>query len=73
MEQQFKLRRIKDLLPQARREDLYTLIESLQHQNFCLSNTVSNLVKEWPTLMKLDLDITSEGQSRSGISSETKD
>jgi hypothetical protein len=51
MEQQFKLRRIKDLLPQAKREDLYTLIESLQHQNFCLANTVSNLVKEWPTLM----------------------
>jgi hypothetical protein len=60
MEQQFKLRRIKDLLPQAKREDLYTLIESLQHQNFCLSNTVSNLVKQWPTLMTVDLDITAE-------------
>jgi hypothetical protein len=60
MEQQFKLRRIKDLIPEAKREDLYTLIESLQHQNFCLANTVSNLVKEWPTLMKLDLDTTEE-------------
>jgi hypothetical protein len=58
MEQQFKLRRIKDLLPQAKREDLHTLIESLQHQNFCLANTVSNLVKQWPTLITVDLDTT---------------
>ena len=49
MEQQFKLRRIKDLLPDADKEDIITLFEALQHQNFVLSNTVSNLVKQWPT------------------------
>jgi hypothetical protein len=49
MEQQFKLRRIKDLLPEADKEDLITIFEALQHQNFVLSNTVSNLVKQWPT------------------------
>ncbi len=49
MEQQFKLRRIKDLLPEADKEDIITLFEALQHQNFVLSNTVSNLVKQWPT------------------------
>lgn len=73
MEQQFKLRRIKDLLPQARREDLHTLIESLQHQNFCLANTVSNLVKQWPVLMQVVPDTTDEDQSKSGTSSEIKD
>jgi hypothetical protein len=73
MEQQFKLRRIKDLLPQAKREDLHTFIESLQHQNFCLANTVSNLVKQWPTLITVDLDTTNEDQFRSGTSSVTKD
>jgi hypothetical protein len=49
MEQQFKLRRIKDLLQEASKDDIITVFEALQHQNFVLSNTVSNLVKQWPT------------------------
>jgi hypothetical protein len=48
LEQQFKWRRMKDLLPQANKEDLITLIDSLQHQNFALTNTVGNLLKHWP-------------------------
>jgi hypothetical protein len=48
MEQQFKLRRLTDLLPEARKEDVITVFLALQHQNFVLSNTVSNLVKQWP-------------------------
>lgn len=48
MEQQFKLRRLEDLLPSAERKDLITVFMALQHQNFVLSNTVSNLVKQWP-------------------------
>jgi hypothetical protein len=48
MEQQFKLRRLQDLLPEARKEDIITVFLALQHQNFVLSNTVSNLVKQWP-------------------------
>ncbi len=48
MEQQFKLRRLEDLLPSADKKDIITIFMSLQHQNFVLSNTVSNLVKEWP-------------------------
>lgn len=48
MEQQFKLRRLEDLLPSADKKDIITVFMSLQHQNFVLSNTVSNLVKEWP-------------------------
>ena len=48
MEQQFKLRRLEDLMPSADKKDIITIFMSLQHQNFVLSNTVSNLVKEWP-------------------------
>ena len=48
MEQQFKLRRLEDLLPEADKADIITLFLALQKQNFCLSNTVTNLVKQWP-------------------------
>lgn len=48
VEQQFKMRRLQDLLPEASKEDIITVLLSLQHQNFCLTNTVSNLVKKWP-------------------------
>ena len=50
MEQHFKLRRLEDLLPKADKEDIITLFLALQKQNFCLSNTVTNLVKQWPNL-----------------------
>ena len=49
MEQQFKLRRLEDLLPEAEKADLITVFLALQRQNYCLSNTVSNLVKKWPS------------------------
>ena len=48
MEQQFKMRRLHDLLDKASKEDLITVFIALQEQNFVLSNTVSNLVKQWP-------------------------
>jgi hypothetical protein len=48
VEQQFKLRRLDDLLPSAEKKDIITIFMALQHQNFVLSNTVSNLVKKWP-------------------------
>lgn len=53
MEQQFKMRRLQDLLPNASKEDIITVFLSLQHQNFVLSNTVSNLVKQWPTAQSI--------------------
>lgn len=49
VEQQFKLRRLEDLLPKADKQDLITLFVALQRQNFALSNSLSNLVKLWPT------------------------
>jgi len=66
VEQQFKLRRLNDLLPEAKKEDIITIFMALQHQNFVLSNTVSNLVKKWP----LPQPIT-EAVGRSVTSSET--
>ena len=45
----FKLRRLEDLLPAAEKKDIITLFMALQRQNFALSNTVSNLVKQWPS------------------------
>ena len=48
MEQSFKLRRLEDLLPEADKADIITLFMALQRQNFALSNTVSNLVQQWP-------------------------
>ena len=49
MEQDLKMRRLNDLLPDANKEDIITVFMALQKQNFVLSNTVSNLVKQWPT------------------------
>ena len=48
VEQSFKLRRLEDLLPEADKADIITLFMALQRQNFALSNTVSNLLKQWP-------------------------
>jgi len=48
MEQEFKLRRLDDLLPKADKEDIITLFMALQEQCFVLGNNVSQLVKEWP-------------------------
>ena len=48
MEQQFKLRQIEDLIKEADKKDIITVYLALQKQNFCLANTVTNLVKQWP-------------------------
>ena len=48
MEQQFKLRQIEDLIKEADKKDIITVYLALQKQNYCLSNTVTNLVKKWP-------------------------
>ena len=49
MEQDFQLRRLEDLLPKANKEDIITIFLALQRQNFALTNTVKQLLKEWPT------------------------
>jgi hypothetical protein len=65
VEQQFKMRRLNDLLPEAKKEDIITVLLALQHQNFVLTNTVSNLVKQWPTVQSI-----TEAVGKSETSSE---
>ncbi len=48
MEQEFKLRQLADLLETADKKDIITVYLALQKQNYCLANTVTNLVKKWP-------------------------
>ena len=48
VEQEFKMRRLTDLLPKADKKDIVTIYLALQKQNFVLANTVSNLIKQWP-------------------------
>ena len=49
MEQSFQLRRLQDLLPKAEKDDIITVLMALQRQNFALTNTIKQLLKEWPT------------------------
>ena len=53
MEQDLRLRILQDRLKDnyhEMEEDVTTLILALQHQNFVLGNSLTNLVKQWPTL-----------------------
>ena len=70
MEQDFKLRRLEDLLPDAEKDDIITILLALQRQSFVLGNNLTNLLKHWN---KPDLTTTDEVLSKYGISSETKD
>ena len=49
MEQEFALKRLEDLLPKASKDDIITILMALQRQNYALTNTVKQLLKEWPT------------------------
>ena len=75
MEQQFKLKQIEDALrsQETQKEDIITVFMALQHQNFVLSNTISNLVKHWPIATSQDPPTTNEAQFKFGILSETSD
>ena len=48
MEQEFKLKQIETLLPNASKDDIITVFIALQEQCFVLSNNVVQLVKTWP-------------------------
>ena len=51
MEQDLKLRLLYDGLtnPETQKEDMITIFMALQEQNYVLSNSLTNLVKKWPT------------------------
>lgn len=71
LEQQFKVIQIKNLLEMdnVSKEDIIPLFLDLQRTTLRLSNTVTQLIKEWPTRPL----ITHEEELKSGTSSETKD
>ena len=75
MEQQFKLKQIENALrnPETKKEDLITIFLALQRQCFVLGNSLTNLLKHWPTPTQLDPTTIEEVLSKFGISSETKD
>ena len=75
LEQEFKLRQIEDALNKddTRKEDIITVFMALQKQNFVLTNSLSNLLKNWPKPTQQDQATIDEVLSRFGISSETKD
>lgn len=45
------MRQLNDILnkPEAKKEDIVTVFLALQRQCFALTNTVTNLVKQWPS------------------------
>jgi len=47
VEQFFKLRRIEDLCKELDKKEIINHFLQVQKQNFILSNTVSNLLKNW--------------------------
>jgi hypothetical protein len=73
MEQQFKLKQIENALrhPESKKEDIITIFLALQRQCFVLGNSMSNLVKKWPTQIPQVPTTTDAGTSKSGTSSET--
>ena len=74
MEQQFKLKQIENALrhPDTKLEDVITIFLALQHQNFVLGNSLSNIVKKWPTQIPQDRRTTDGEAFKFGTSSETK-
>ena len=70
MEQSFKMRRLEDLLPEAEKEDIITVLLALQRQSFILGNNLTQLLKQWN---QPDPTTTEEVLSKYGITSETKD
>jgi hypothetical protein len=71
MEQDLKLRLIEDKLNSGdvRHEDIVTLFLALQHQNFVLGNSLTNLVQKWPKVHPT----INEVPAMFGILLETKD
>ena len=78
MEQDLKLRVLHDKLQEDfhdKQADIITLIMALQHQNFVLGNSITNLVNKWPRPPKILTDpaIINEAAAMFGILLETKD
>ncbi len=74
VEQDLRLRLLHDKLQDSyheRKDDVITLMMALQHQSFVLGNSLTNLVKQWPT--QTVQSTTNEDLPMFGILLETKD
>ena len=49
-EQDFRIRQLEVMLPklEVKKVDIITLLLALQKQNFCLANSLINVVESWP-------------------------
>ena len=72
LEQQFRLQQIQAAIdnPAVRIEDLKTLYMALTRQNYALTNSIKNLLLQWPTTSQTT---TAGGLLKYGISLEIKD
>ena len=69
MEQQFKMKQLEDMLPNADKEDIITVYLALQRQAFVLGNNIKQLLREWGK----DQPTTKEEPLNLGTIFETKD
>ena len=67
LEQEFKLKRMADLLQKCPQEEMIKLFLDLQKTNFILTNNISQLLIEWPIIPPLT---TPEDQLNAGMQSE---
>ena len=66
IEQEFKMKRMEDLLQKCPPQEMIKLFLDLQKTNFILTNNIGQLLKEW------NLPVTTpEDQLKFGTSSET--
>jgi hypothetical protein len=78
MEQDLKLRVLHDKVQENfhdRKQDIITLLMALQHQNFVMGNSITNLIKKWPKPPQTPTDpaTINEAAAMFGILLETKD
>ena len=71
MEQEFQMKKLELRLKEGevKFEDLATVFIALQHQNYLLSNSITNLVEKWPKVQPT----INEDLSMFGILLEIKD
>ena len=71
VEQEFQLRKLELRLKngEVKYEDLATVFLAMQHQNFVLANSITNLVEKWPKVPP----IINEVPAMFGILLENKD
>ena len=73
-EQDLQMRLVYDAIskPSTTKEDVNTLLMTLQYQNFILSNSLMNLVKKWPSPNRSDQKSFSQTTKDQATTKEVK-